>query len=130
MQTINYQQVIDNCLILGRKADLHKYLIFNRFRFTQKWTAVAASSELRFSSFPANRFVPHFSSFPADRESPESRVAKTASCELKRNICPLAKWGMEHLSAYKGDFATGPSELMRNAVQSDGLRHPPLAQCG
>ena len=55
---------------------------------------------------------------PGVPESPEPlnaepMVAKTASGELKRNIYPLAKWGMEQLRAYKGDFATGTSGLMR-----------------
>lgn len=43
-------------------------------------------------------------------ESPDLPVAKTASGEQKRNICPFAKWGMLRLSAYKGDFATGASD--------------------
>ena len=55
-----------------------------------------------------------------DRESrqplvPEPPVAKTSSCASYRNICPLAKWGMEQLGAYKGDFATRTSDLKRGA---------------
>ena len=45
----------------------------------------------------------------------ETPVAKTASYALNCDICPLVKWGLEHLSAYKGDFATRTSGHMRNA---------------
>jgi hypothetical protein len=50
----------------------------------------------------------------------ESSVAKTASGEQKRNICPLAKWGMEQLSAYKGDFATRTSGLKKKCRETRG----------
>ena len=68
----------------------------------------------------------------ADPDSPkhmpsEPQVTKTASGESKRNICPLARWGMEHLSAYKGGFATRTSDLKRSAgkvLRAAPLRHP------
>ena len=80
------------------------------------------------------RIVPE-SRFPflrADPDSPkhmppEPQVTKTASGESKRNICPLARWGMEHLSAYKGGFATRTSDLKRSAgkvLRAAPLRHP------
>ena len=44
----------------------------------------------------------------------EPPVAKTASCALNCDICPLEKWGLEQLGAYKGDFATRTSDLKRS----------------
>lgn len=43
----------------------------------------------------------------------ERDVAKMAFNAPKRNIPHLAKWGMWHFSAYKGDFVTSASESAR-----------------
>ena len=45
----------------------------------------------------------------------ESSVAKKTFCAPKCSICPLVKWGMLRLRAYKGVFANLTSDFMRCA---------------